>query len=155
MHQRVRPGIGSERKTLTIVDAGDAGSEQLQNEPTEFVWTVVPGFVPQSIVTESAVSMVPAIVEGSQYLPLPAEENPAVSSVSPVNGEVEVISAADAVAVEQTDSVLSKWDEQLWWESQPQAEKPAVSDQRVSAAGFLGALFAMAPRSIRRRKSEE
>lgn len=148
-------GNWSERNTLTIVDAGDAGSEQLQNEPTEFVWTVLPGFVPQSIVTESAVSMVPAIVDGSQYLPLPAEEILTVSPASPVNGEVEVVSAEDSVAVEQTDSVLSKWDEQLWWESQPQAEKSAVSDQKVSAAGFLGALFAMAPRSIRRRKNEE
>ena len=138
-----------------MVDAGDVDSEQLQHEPTEFVWTVVPGLVPQSIVTESAVSMVPAIIDGSQYLPLPEEENVTVMPASPFNGEAEVVSAEDSVAVEQTDSVLSKWDEHLWWESQPQAEKPAVSDQKVSAAGFLGALFAMAPRSIRRRKSEE
>ena len=149
-------GTWSERKTLTIVDAGDAGLDELQNEPTEFVWTVVPGLIPQTMVTESAVSMVPAIVDGSQYLPLPEEAtSDAVSEVSPNDGEVMVINAEDSVAAEQTDSVLSQWDEQLWWESQPKARKPAESDQKISAAGFLGALFAMAPRSIRRRKNDE
>jgi hypothetical protein len=149
-------GPWSEMKTLTIVDAGDAGSDQLGNEPTEFVWTVVPGLVPQTMVTESAVSMVPAVVDGSQYLPLPEDAAMnAVREVSANAGEVVVISAEDSATAKQTDSVLSQWDEQLWWESQPKAEKPPESAQKISKAGLLGALFAMAPRSIRRRKNEE
>ena len=138
------------------MDAGDAGSDQPGNLPTEFVWTVVPGLVPQTMVTESAVSMVPAVVDGSQYLPLP--EDAAINAVREISanaGEVVVMSAEDSAKAEQTDSVLSQWDEQLWWESQPKAEKPAESDQKISKAGLLGVLFAMAPRSIRRRKNEE
>ena len=60
----------------------------------------------------------------------------------------------DGAATDHTDAVLSKWDEQLWWESQPVAEKPVEVEQKYSAAMFLGALFALAPRSLRRRKDE-
>ncbi len=149
-------GAYSEVSTLTIVDAGEAGSDQLQNGPTEFVWTVVPGLIPQTMVTESAVSMIPAIVDGSQYLPLTdAATSIAVSEITSNDADVVVINAEDSIVTADTDSVLSQWDEQLWWEAQPKAEKPAESNQKISTAGFLGALFAMAPRSIRRRKNDE
>ena len=132
------------------------GEVVMFSEPTEFVWTVVPGLIPQTMVTESAVSMVPAIVGGSQYLPLPEDATSnAVHKVSSNDQGVNIVSTEDSVAAEQTDSVLSQWDEQLWWESQPKAEKPVESDQKNSTAGFLGVLFAMAPRSIRRRKNDE
>ncbi len=150
-------GAWSARQTLTIVDAGDAGSDQLQNEPTEFVWTVVPGLVPQTLVTESAISMVPAVVDGSQYLPLAAEvrnPNADVALFEVENAANAVPTTAGTAATDQTDSVLSKWDEQTWWESQPVAEKPAEVELKSSTAGFLGALFALAPRSLRRRKDE-
>ena len=144
-------------KTLTIVKSTTPAQEQSLPDPTEFVWTVVPGLVPQALVTESPISMVPAVVDGSQYLPLPEEVvNRSSDATMPVidSAAHAVPIAEDSAATDQTDSVLSKWDEQVWWESQPVAEKPADVEQKNSAAGFLGALFALAPRSLRRRKDE-
>lgn len=151
-------GLWSERKTLTIVDAGNPATDELFVDPTEFVWTAVPGLVPQSMVTESAVSMLPAVVDGSQWLPLPEEMPVAEVNVSELladNAAGIVLSVDDATITEQTDSVLSKWDEHTWWESQPVTEKSDGTDQKTLSAGFLGALFALAPRSIRRRRNEE
>jgi hypothetical protein len=151
-------GLWSERKTLTIVDAGNPSADQLFLDPTEFVWTAVPGLVPQSFVTESAVSMLPAVVDGSQWLPLPEEIPVAEAEVSELLTDSTagmVLSVDDATIAEQTDSVLSKWDEQTWWESQPVTQKSVETEQKSFSAGFLGALFALAPRSIRRRKNDE
>ena len=147
--------LWSLEKTLTIVKATIPAQEQSLPVATEFVWTVVPGLVPQALVTESAISMVPAVIDGSQYVPLPEEVvNP--DSEIPVdasdNSANPVPSVEDVAVTDQTDSVLSKWDEQVWWESQPVAEQTAAVEQKNSAAGFLGALFALAPRSLRRRK---
>ncbi|MEJ7591909.1 MAG: GEVED domain-containing protein [Planctomycetaceae bacterium] len=145
------------QQTLTIVQATTPVQEQSLPDATEFVWTVVPGFVPQTLVTESAISMVPAVVDGSQYLPLPAEvlnPNSDVPLFEVESAANAVPTAEDTAATDQTDSVLSKWDEQTWWESQPAAEKPAEAERKSSTAAFLGALFALAPRSLRRRKDE-
>ena len=140
-------------KTLTIVDAAER-SPALP-DATEFVWTVVPGFVPQTMVTESAISMIPAVVDGSQYLPVPEEvaaDEPDVR-VLPVSEPALVVPSADELASEeQTDSILSGWDEHVWWETQPKQERPV--EQKAATAGFLGALFALAPRSVKRRKDE-
>jgi len=149
--------LWSVEKTLTIVKASIPAQEQSLPEAQEFVWTVVPGFVPQTLVTESAISMVPAVVDGSQYLPLAAEvlnPNADVALFEVENAANAVPTTEDTAATAQTDSVLSKWDEQTWWESQPVAEKPAEVERKSSTAGFLGALFALAPRSLRRRKDE-
>ena len=145
------------QKTLTIVKATTPAQEQSLPDPTEFVWTVVPGLVPQALVTESAISMVSAVIDGSPYLPLPEEvvNRNSDATMTVIDSAANAVpTAEDSAATDQTDSVLSKWDEQVWWESQPVAEKPADAEQKNSAAGFLGALFALAPRSLRRRKDE-
>ena len=54
----------------------------------------------------------------------------------------------------QTDSILSQWQEHAWWESQPETAKPGDVRQEISATGLLGALLALTPRSLRRRKHE-
>ena len=149
--------VWSEQKTLTIVKATTPAQEYSLPDATEFVWTVVPGLVPQTLVTESAISMVPAVIDGSQYLPLPEEAAKLDSDVPmlAIDSAANAVSfVEDSAATDHTDAVLSKWDEQLWWESQPVAEKPVEVEQKNSAAMFLGALFALAPRSLRRRKDE-
>ncbi|RLT08263.1 MAG: hypothetical protein DWI22_08265, partial [Planctomycetota bacterium] len=150
-------GPWSLQQTLTIVKATTPAQEQSLSAAPEFVWTVVPGLVPQALVTESAISMVPAVIDGSQYLPL-AEAKANVVLDLPmlvIEGAANAVPfVEDAVATEQKDSVLSKWDEQAWWEGQPIAQKPAEVAPKNSAAGFLGALLALAPRSFRRRKDE-
>lgn len=154
------PGLKSNwsvQKTLFIVNA-DEQSPVLPNA-AEFVWTVVPGLVPQTIVTESAVSMLPAVVDGSQYIPvaeetLAAEPEVRVLPVLALDAPEAVPVMDDLVAEDQTDSILSNWDEHAWWESQPQDEKPVESSKRAASAGILGALFALAPRSLKRRKDE-
>jgi hypothetical protein len=148
-------GPWSEKQTLTIVDAGDLQSEGGLSSGMDFVWTVIPGMIPQSMVTESAVSMIPAIVDGSQYLPVPEEVLVTETEISelPMDGVQEVINPADGSV--ETDSVLSAWDQQVWWESQPVANETSETKVKPLTAGFLGALFALAPRSIRRRKNEE
>ena len=63
--------------------------------------------------------------------------------------------------VPQTDEVLSQWDEQKWWDAVPApvvaADVVAAEPQPVTSAssGILGALLALAPRSLRRRKKDE
>jgi len=145
----------SVEKTLRIVDATD--SSPVLPDATEFVWTVVPGLVPQSMISESAISMIPAVVDGSQYVQVPEEQSAAEPDVRPlpVPEAALVASSADAlVSEEHTDSILSGWDANAWWETQPQQEKQAETQQRSASVGFLGALFALAPRSLKRRKDE-
>ncbi len=145
----------SVEKTLLIVDAADL-SPALP-DATEFVWTVVPGLVPKSMVSESAISMIPAIVNGSQYTPVPEQDSagePDVRMLPVPEAALIAPSADELVSEEQTDSILSGWDENTWWETQPQQQKQAEKQQSSAAVGFLGALFALAPRSLKRRKDE-
>ena len=144
-------------KTLKIVDVGNPERQPLP-DATEFVWTIVPGLVPQSMVTESTISMLPATIDGSQYLPLPEATPNAKPEVRglPLEGaasSVPTLEEADTTA--QTDSILAQWQEHAWWEAQRGTAKTENVQQKTSAAGFLGALFALTPRSLRRRKDKE
>ena len=144
-------------QTLKIVDATTPAPDQSLPDATEFVWTVVPGLVPQSMVTESAISMVPAVVDGSQYLPLPEElaTRETEVRVMRLDSAANAVPSVEGLAVaEQVDSVLSQWNEHAWWESKSVSENPAARELKATPAGFLGALFALAPRSLRRRKDE-
>jgi hypothetical protein len=150
-------GVWSQANTLKIVDAGNSEQQPLFSGTTEFVWTIVPGLVPQSMVTESTISMLPALIDGSQYLPMPEELLNAKTEVRVLPLESAANTAATIegeVTTAQTDSILSQWQEHAWWESKPETAIPDKVSQKTSAAGFLGALFALAPRSLRRRKDE-
>ena len=113
------------------------------------------------MVTESAVSMLPAVVSGSKYIadfvPDEAPVQPLVAPVAPV---------ADAAAADmlnetapQTDEVLSQWDEQTWWDAavptQTVPDVIATPDRQSASIGLLGAILALAPRSLRRRRKDE
>ena len=73
----------------------------------------------------------------------------------------EVSAEVTAENVPQTDEILSQWGEQKWWDAVPAAavvtEVTVAEPQPVTSAssGILGALLALAPRSLRRRKKDE
>ncbi len=150
-------GLWSVAKTLTIADVGNPERKQSLPDSNEFVWTIVPGLVPQSVVSESTISMLSPPSDGPRSLPLTEE----ISNAKPEVRVLPIESAANAVSTAentdttaQTDSILSQWQEHAWWESLPEIAKPGDVRQKVSAAGLFGALLALAPRSLRRRKDE-
>ena len=55
----------------------------------------------------------------------------------------------------ETDSVLAEWDQQIWWYHSSNTSEETSSENEAHSAGVLGALFAMAPRSMRKRRKPE
>jgi hypothetical protein len=108
--------------------------------------------------------MLPSFVSGSQQPVLLIAEQTVDSSLElKASAQVTTDSPVEVApeSVPQTDEVLSQWDEQKWWDAVP---VPAVASdvttpepQPVASAssGILGALLALAPRSLRRRKKDE
>ena len=90
-------------------------------------------------------------------------------------GEAPMPAEGSAVMSEQsapqTDEVLSQWDEQKWWDSAQNAAPAAPvatpapvatvapveenTEQVSASAGILGAILALAPRSLRRRRRDD
>ena len=104
--------------------------------------------------------MLPSFVSGSAKALI-------VISAQTVDAEVK-LESSDPVAADvsgqisetvapQTDEVLSQWDQQKWWDSAATGVAPAEkAETPVSASvGFLGALLALAPRSLRRRRKDQ
>ena len=151
--------------TFIIADTSDAGSSV---ELTDFVLTTAPENLLETS-TESTISMLPSMVSGSAYQPVvrdvfaKAEMQPVVKTIeADVNAALPVV---DAEAGAQSDEILANWDEQLWWDQAQQAPavQPVVAEKTsespttssAPAAGFFGALFALAPRSLRRRRNKD
>ena len=142
--------------TFTIADASDV-------QQAEFTATYTLTSLPvelSDMSTESTISMLPSFVSGSAKALI-------VISAQTVDAEVK-LESTDPVAANvsgqisetvapQTDEVLSQWDQQKWWDSAATVVAPAEkAETPVSASvGFLGALLALAPRSLRRRRKDE
>lgn len=145
---------------FTITDASETQPQQLSGQ---YTLAMLPVNM-DDVVSETAISMLPAYVSGAQQPVM-------VVSEQTVDGNVQLkASAQDATEnsvdvapenVPQTDEVLSQWDEQKWWDAEPtavvSAEASVSEPQAVTSAssGILGALLALAPRSLRRRKKDE
>ncbi len=155
--------------TFTIADASEAAQS---TQMSDFVLTTMPLSSLESS-SESAISMLPAVISGSEYQAVvsdafqPSEMKPVVQLLQPIEPEKIV----DADATQDADEILSNWDQQLWWD-ESETEMPAVapeapvasaqttttastSDTRAGAVGFFGALLALAPKSLRRRREKE
>ena len=141
----------------------DASESQPQRRPDQYTMTLFPVNM-EEVVSESTISMLPAFISGSQQPVLVVSEQTVDSSVQlkgsvPAQAENAVEVAPENVP--QTDEVLSQWDEQKWWDAVPAAvvaaDVVAAEPQPVTSAssGILGALLALAPRSLRRRKKDE
>ena len=145
---------------FTIVDASEIQSQKM---PGQYTMTVLPENM-VDVVSESTISMLPSFVSGSQQPVLVVSEQTVDSHTelkasASVAAEVPAEMAAENVP--QTDEILSQWDEQKWWDTVPAAA--VVTDVTVAeskpvtsaSSGILGALLALAPRSLRRRKKDE
>jgi hypothetical protein len=145
---------------FTITDASEVQSQKL---PGQYTMVVLPENM-VDLVSESTISMLPSFVSGSQQPVLLIAEQTVDSSLElKASAQVTTDSPVEVApeSVPQTDEVLSQWDEQKWWDAVP---VPAVASdvttpepQPVASAssGILGALLALAPRSLRRRKKDE
>jgi hypothetical protein len=145
---------------FTIVDASES---QPQRRPDQYTMTLFPVNM-EEVVSESTISMLPAFISGSQQPVIVVSEQSVDSSVQlkgsiPVQTDNAVEVAPENVP--QTDEILSQWDEQKWWDAAPVAVVTAdvakSETQTVTSVsgGILGALLALAPRSLRRRKKDE
>ena len=145
---------------FTIVDASES---QPQRRPDQYTMTLFPVNM-EEVVSESTISMLPAFISGSQQPVVVVSEQSVDSSVQ-LKGSVPVqTDNAVEVAPEnvpQTDEILSQWDEQKWWDAAPVAvvtadvAKSETQTVNPVSGGILGALLALAPRSLRRRKKDE
>lgn len=145
---------------FTIVDASEIQSQKL---PGQYTMTVLPENM-VDVVSESTISMLPSFVSGSQQPVLVVSEQTVDSSTelkASASVATEVTTEVTAENVPQTDEILSQWDEQKWWDAVPAAavvsEVTVAEPQPVTSAssGILGALLALTPRSLRRRKKDE
>jgi parallel beta-helix repeat protein len=145
---------------FTITDASDVQSQRL---PDQYTMTMLPENM-VDVVSESTISMLPSFVSGSQQPVLVVSEqtvdgNTELKASSEVVSEVSVEVAPENVP--QTDEILSQWDEQKWWDAIPAAASvsavtvPEPQPVTSASSGILGALLALAPRSLRRRKKDE
>ena len=141
----------------------DASGTQSHNVSGSYTMTLFP-VNRDDLVSESTISMLPAFVSGSQQPVIVVSEQSVDSSVQlkasvPVQAENAVEVAPENVP--QTDEILSQWDEQKWWDAAPvaviAADVARSESQPVTSAssGILGALLALAPWSLRRRKKDE
>ncbi len=146
-----------------IFTIADASGTQSQKVSGSYTMTLFPVNM-DDMVSESTISMLPAFVSGSQQPVVVVSEQSVDSSVQlkasvPVQAENTVEVAPENVP--QTDEILSQWGEQKWWDAAPvavvAAEVAKSETQPVTSAssGILGALLALAPRSLRRRKKDE
>jgi hypothetical protein len=145
---------------FTIVDASESQSQKL---PGQYTMASFPVNM-DDVVSESTISMLPAFVSGSQPPVVVVSEQSVDGSVqlkasSPAQAENAVEVAPESVP--QTDEVLSQWGEQKWWDAVPAAvvvadvAAPEAEPVTSASSGILGALLALAPRSLRRRKKDE
>ena len=114
--------------------------------------------------SESTISMLPAFVSGSQQPVVVVTEQSVDGGVLlKASVPAQTVNAVEVAPenVPQTDEILSQWDEQKWWDAVPAvavvSEVSVPEPQPVTSAsgGILGALLALAPRSLRRRKKDE
>jgi hypothetical protein len=153
---------------LKITDVGDAQNEGFY--ASYMLTTTSDAF--EEVSSENTVSMLPAMVSGSRYrLPATAVVEAEQQTEAATVAVAEDMTVAEAVAAEtgteapsaDTDEVLSRWDEQKWWDSaanhavNPADPAPAASASPTASAsaGLLGALFALTPRSLRRNRKDE
>ena len=145
---------------FTITDASDVQSQRL---PNQYTMTMLPENM-VDMVSESTISMLPSFVSGSQQPVLVVSEqavdgNTELKASSEVVSEVSVEVAPENVP--QTDEILSQWDEQKWWDAVPAVTSvsavtvPEPQPVTSASSGILGALLALAPRSLRRKKKDE
>lgn len=145
---------------FTITDASEA---QSQNRPGHYTMTVFPENM-VDVVSETTISMLPSFVSGSQQPVLVVSEQAVDGDVqlkasAPVATETPVEVAPENVP--QTDEILAQWDQQKWWDTVPAAvgasdvAVPEAQPVTSASSGILGALLALAPRSLRRRKKDE
>ncbi len=104
--------------------------------------------------------MLPAVVSGSQYIAeTVSDEVPEQPQVAPLAPVADAAAAMLKVTAPQTDEVLSQWDKQTWWDAavptQAAPEVIANADRQNPSIGLLGAILALAPRSLRRRRKDE
>ena len=145
---------------FTITDASETQSQKL---PGQYTMASFPVNM-EDVVSESTISMLPAFVSGSQQPVVVVSEQSVDSSVQlKASAPAETANAVEVAPenVPQTDEILSQWDEQKWWDAVPvpvvAADVVKSETQPLSSAssGILGALLALAPRSLRRRKKDE
>lgn len=145
---------------FTITDASEVQSQTL---PGQYTMTLFPVNV-EDVVSESTISMLPAFVSGSQQPVVVVSEQTVDSSVQLKSSTpAETLSPVEIApeVVPQTDEILSQWDEQKWWDAVPtavvaaEAAAPETPPVTSASSGILGALLALTPRSLRRRRKDE
>lgn len=165
------PGLWSVGTDFTITDAEQSAPALVEQS---WILTSVPSLF-SDVTTDAAVSMLPAVVSGTQIV----RELPEVDVVRESEQSVDEIKVADdsessvQVVLPQTDEVLSSWDQQIWWDENestttPMRQVPVTqvpvkqvaverSEERdaTSSAGFFAALLALTPRVFRRRREEQ
>ena len=145
---------------FTITDASGTQSQKVSGSYTMALFPVSM----DDMVSESTISMLPAFVSGSQQPVVVVSEQSVDSSVQlkasvPVQTDNAVEVAPENVP--QTDEILSQWGEQKWWDAAPVAvvaadvSKSETQPVTSASSGILGALLALAPRALRRRKKDE
>jgi len=153
---------------FTIADASDV---QKNDRTQNYTVTSVPMDL-FGMVSESTISMLPSVIFGSPHVEMVIADQ-AVDAELQISSEgvVETAEAnAEAVTetIPQTDEILARWDEQKWWDAVPAALAPVVTAPAVSpvkveekpeelsaSAGLLGAIMALAPWALRRRRKDD
>ena len=131
----------------------------------EFMLARMPVSVPEQMLAPDLFSMqstvgmlTPAVFDEVVV----ATERHAVEEIPPVRVDVDNLLDGDEISElvqpetsSETDSVLAEWDQQIWWDHSSKTSEETSSENEAHSAGVLGALFAMAPRSMRKRRKPE
>ncbi len=149
--------------TFRIVDASDAIEYSFGGN---YVLTSN-GIGDSEMTSQSTISMLPSVVFGSaQSLNFIAEQtvDSEITVEAGASSMTEPVAVVSEETAPQTDEILSQWDEQKWWDAETvvpavdaatSIEQGAPNEQNNASVGFLGALLALAPRSLRRRRKED
>jgi hypothetical protein len=149
--------LWSAAASLTIVDADVSTGTDAEGPLTTYA--VIPAMLQWEGTTDGTVSMLPAEVHSSRQVrderiaARLATAQPAVTAAVTTPAD----KVADAPLSEAADSVLSDWDQQVWWDQQPVAT-PAQSDEvgedGAAESGLMAALLALTPAALLRRRKE-
>ena len=145
--------------TMRIVDGDSEATAE------EFMLARMPVSVPEQMLVPDLFSMqstvgmlTPAVIDEVVV----ATERHAVEEVPPVRVDFDNLLDGDEISElvqpetsSETDSVLAEWDQQIWWDHSSKTSEETSSENEAHSAGVLGALFAMAPRSMRKRRKPE
>ncbi|MCA9058253.1 MAG: hypothetical protein KDA85_07125 [Planctomycetaceae bacterium] len=149
---------------VMIFQVVDNASSSL--ELTTPVLAVLPSNVEDFAFDSVSVSMLNAVefgtVPSANAVPAFAAEKTSDSTATDTNEQTvpsaSVLNVKEQLGTVESDQVLSDWDSEAWWDDAagaPEVVAEPATESSSASAGLLGALLALTPKALRRRKRQQ